>query len=165
MPNFKFDDRIIEHAELIGSRYADSLLAGLRSIGERYAFTPIEKLFLLEAMDRWQEAEVFNLSKFWLRWQFEVKTKDGKTFKVDFAFGVPGDETAKVFVELDGHDFHEKTKEQVERDKKRERAIVKTGIPVLRFSGREVWRDPDPCVKEALAFITPKKEEAKNGLD
>jgi very-short-patch-repair endonuclease len=45
-------------------------------------------------------------------------------------------------IELDGHAFHEKTKDQAEKDKARERDLMAMGWTLLRFTGREVWRDP-----------------------
>lgn len=51
-------------------------------------------------------------------------------------------------VECDGHDFHEKTKEQAARDKKRDRDIQELGIPVFRFTGSEIHRDLDACVDQ-----------------
>lgn len=52
-------------------------------------------------------------------------------------------------VEADGHDFHERTKEQAERDRKRDRLLLrKHCVPTLRFTGSEVWRDPFACAKE-----------------
>ena len=60
-------------------------------------------------------------------------------------------------IELDGHNFHEKTKEQVIRDKRRERAILQAGIKdnlsVLRFAGTEIVRDCSRCIKEIIAFV------------
>lgn len=56
---------------------------------------------------------------------------------------------ASVVVEVDGHDFHEKTKAQAARDKKRDRAFVHAGLKVLRFTGSEVHRDPDATAREA----------------
>jgi very-short-patch-repair endonuclease len=53
-------------------------------------------------------------------------------------------------VELDGHEFHEKTKEQVEKDKKRERFLVSKGLIVMRFSGREIYKNPFDCVNEVF---------------
>lgn len=61
----------------------------------------------------------------------------------------------KIAIELDGHDWHEKTKEQVEKDKKRERFIVSSGYRIFRFSGREVFKDPLSCVDEVRNFIRP----------
>lgn len=59
-----------------------------------------------------------------------------------------------VAIECDGHEFHEKTKEQAARDKKRDRDIVCAGYPMLRFTGSEIYRDPVACanqVKEAAS--------------
>lgn len=58
-----------------------------------------------------------------------------------------------VAIELDGHAFHEKTKEQVAHDKKRERAIVRAGLPVLRVSGHEIWRNARACVLEVVEYF------------
>lgn len=52
-------------------------------------------------------------------------------------------------IECDGHDFHEKTKEQARRDKQRDRWFQTRGIGVLRFAGSEIWRDPLKCAEEA----------------
>lgn len=56
-----------------------------------------------------------------------------------------------VGIECDGHAFHERTKEQAERDKRRDRTIQLAGVPVLRFTGTEIWRDAIRCAHEALA--------------
>lgn len=60
-----------------------------------------------------------------------------------------------VLVEIDGHIWHEKTPEQVEKDKQRERAIMAAGYRVVRFSAREVFRDPVKCVYEANSHVQP----------
>jgi very-short-patch-repair endonuclease len=54
----------------------------------------------------------------------------------------------KTIIEIDGHDFHERTKKQVSRDKQRERHLVKRGYRVLRFSGSDVYNDSFKCVEE-----------------
>lgn len=58
----------------------------------------------------------------------------------------------KIAVECDGHDFHEKTKEQAARDKARDRSIQAKGIPVLRFTGSEIWNEPMKCANEVRSF-------------
>lgn len=58
------------------------------------------------------------------------------------------DELPKWGIEIDGHDFHEKTKEQVAKDKQRERAIMNEGYKIYRFSGSEVFKHPLKCVNE-----------------
>src|SRR6202012_2567100 len=67
-------------------------------------------------------------------------------FRVDFsiAFRFFKDEIALV-VECDGHDFHERTKEQVARDKARDRAMTLAGVKVLRFTGSEIYNDAYEC--------------------
>jgi very-short-patch-repair endonuclease len=68
-------------------------------------------------------------------------------YRVDFAIllnNVPY-EQIRIVVECDGHDFHEKTKEQAIRDKKRDRKLQIAGWKVLRFSGSEIWRDHFSC--------------------
>lgn len=60
---------------------------------------------------------------------------------------------AKVVVECDGHDFHERTKEQAKSDKSRDRAMAKDGITVLRFTGSEIWADPEKCRMEIESLV------------
>lgn len=59
--------------------------------------------------------------------------------------------TTFLAIECDGHEFHEKTKEQAARDKKRDRTLTIWGTPVIRFTGSEIWADPYRCVTEALS--------------
>lgn len=76
-------------------------------------------------------------------------------YKIDF--GVFGSlyrgKTARVLVECDGHDFHEKTKEQAQKDKSRDRDLQSKGFSVLRFTGSEIFKNPAACAREVLTFI------------
>lgn len=58
-----------------------------------------------------------------------------------------------VAVECDGHDFHERTKQQVARDKARDRAFAERDIRLFRFSGSEIWRDAGLCADQVLEFV------------
>ena len=58
-----------------------------------------------------------------------------------------------IAIELDGHDFHEKTKQQASHDKRRERIIVKAGFPVFRYSGSDVYTDIDAVLTETLEHL------------
>lgn len=62
---------------------------------------------------------------------------------------VPGARRLMV-VECDGHDFHEKTKEQARRDKQRDRFLQSKGFKVLHFTGSEIWADPEKCAAEII---------------
>lgn len=78
-------------------------------------------------------------------------------------------------IEIDGHEFHEKTKIQAQKDKQREREIVSAGYKILRFSGSEVFNNPAHCVydcyqayrKDFNSFLTKIQysKENINGLD
>jgi len=59
----------------------------------------------------------------------------------------------RLVVEIDGHDYHERTKEQSSRDKKRDRWFMSQGIRVVRFTGSDVWRDAQACAREAVGIL------------
>lgn len=67
-------------------------------------------------------------------------------------------------VECDGHDFHEKTKEQAARDKARDRALLINGVPSMRFSGSEIWRDVFACVKSVDDFFVEALSTFRHGF-
>lgn len=61
--------------------------------------------------------------------------------------------TGKIVVEADGHDFHEKTKDQAARDKKRDRDMSGKSYRVMRFTGREIHKDAFSCAQEVMDLI------------
>lgn len=65
-----------------------------------------------------------------------------------------------IIIECDGHDYHERTKEQAARDKARDRELQQTGNPVLRFTGSEIYRDSYACAKQVYTFISAASERA-----
>lgn len=70
-----------------------------------------------------------------------------------------GEVEAKLAVECDGHNFHERTKEQASRDKARDRALQSVGIPVFRYTGSDIWRDAFGAALECLKFLQDRGEE------
>jgi very-short-patch-repair endonuclease len=72
-------------------------------------------------------------------------------YRVDFVVGmVDYPNGTKIVVECDGHDFHERTKEQAARDRKRDRVLQAAGYRVFRFTGSELYRNPFGCVEEVI---------------
>jgi very-short-patch-repair endonuclease len=53
-----------------------------------------------------------------------------------------------IAVECDGHDFHERTPRQAQYDKLRDRFFATNSIFVMRFTGREIKRDPVDCARQ-----------------
>lgn len=58
-----------------------------------------------------------------------------------------------IVVECDGHEFHERTKEQAMHDRSRDRALASAGYLVVRFTGAELYRNPERCASELAEMI------------
>lgn len=137
----------------IAKDFEQKVLAAIRS---RQIQSPVEQFFLME----W---EYMGLSKKYevdLLPQAHLVTDSGQ-FSVDFAITPLGTRKgrARVVIEIDGHDFHERTREQVRSDKQRERAIVRSGVTVLRFSGSEIVRDSRSCLAEVAKYLESLEEQ------
>lgn len=75
--------------------------------------------------------------------------------RVDFVILSQTLELTKAVVECDGHDFHERTKEQAERDRVRDRRLQALGYRVFRFTGRELNRSAVTCAIEVFDWASP----------
>jgi len=71
----------------------------------------------------------------------------------DFVISCPSISPKQVIIECDGHDFHERTKEQARRDRSRDRAAQEAGYMMLRYTGSEIYRDPLGCAKSAIKAL------------
>lgn len=73
---------------------------------------------------------------------------------VDFLLvtGAPDGSQHRAVVECDGHEFHERTKEQAERDRSRDRRLQSEGIRVFRFTGSELHRNAPLRVFEVVQW-------------
>lgn len=92
-------------------------------------------------------------------------------YRVDFAFLVyeksfelssKTEPNLKWVIECDGHDFHEKTKEQATSDKKRDRYLTANGWKILRFSGSEIYKDAYGVAVEILKMVVGDWAEHPN---
>lgn len=72
-------------------------------------------------------------------------------YRVDFTVSHAA---AKAVVECDGHDYHERTKEQAKHDRGADRAFQRAGYRVLRFTGSEIYRDAEKCAVEVFSDLT-----------
>lgn len=53
-----------------------------------------------------------------------------------------------IAIECDGHDFHERTKQQAAYDRARDRELLGVGITTLRFTGSEIFHSAERCATE-----------------
>ncbi len=87
---------------------------------------------------------------------------DNRKYRADFLiyvkYSTKADSYVKNFViECDGHNFHEKTKEQVVYDNLRQRDLQRAGYTVIRFSGSEIYTSPQGCVRDIIGMILAEK--------
>ena len=82
--------------------------------------------------------------------------------RADFAVfvNIVANEEIRIVIECDGHDFHEKTKEQAARDKGQYNDVQIAGWRALRFTGSMIWRDYKWCA-ERVAELATKEMEAQ----
>lgn len=98
---------------------------------------------------------------------FVQKQTDVAGWRADFVFNIyatwarqeedsrkPGWE--RLIVECDGHDFHERTKEQAARDRERDRSAQLAGIEIFRFTGSELWKDPLGCAGQVIKWANKR---------
>jgi len=145
-------EKNIEHRfEWLKKKIAQQYELGVKKlININNVMSPIEHIFIME----WEFIGLEKRFKIELIPQKRVETDIG-TYYLDFLI-LPKDKRIpkfKIAIELDGHDFHEKTKEQVAKDKKRERQIISKGYTVLRFTGSEIYNNPRACINEISDYI------------
>lgn len=86
--------------------------------------------------------------------------RTGKSYRADFVIDVEyWDGIKKYVVECDGHEFHQKTKEQVQNDYCRERDLTLCGYTVLRFTGSEIVSNTAICAREIYEIIEYRAKE------
>ena len=74
-------------------------------------------------------------------------------YRADFVFNFSKDDlTEWVAIECDGHDFHDKTKEQAAKDRARDRHFQTKGLAIFRYTGSEIWKNASGCAMDAILF-------------
>ena len=129
--------------------------------------SPIERIFIT-AFELYTELE--KKETIYLFEQEKIKIED-KTYYADFMFKaddylnglILGDNIKnidyKLIIECDGHEFHEKTKEQVKKDNEREYDLKMAGYEILRFSGSQIYNEPLKCARDTYNYILKKIKE------
>lgn len=55
-----------------------------------------------------------------------------------------------ICIYCDGHEFHERTKEQAKRDRSIDRWLIGKGMKPLRFTGSKIFNDAQKCAEEIV---------------
>ena len=90
--------------------------------------------------------------------QYEIINKKGKKYIADFHIPVYYKNQGYIYfiIECDGHNFHQKTKKQVEYDNERQRDLQELGYEIIRFSGTEIYNKPANCASKIKDIILSK---------
>jgi very-short-patch-repair endonuclease len=138
--------KLVEHGatNLGGNPYGSEWAAKLRTCE-----SPIEERLLIHILHQCgMDSDVST--------QVDVTTHEGAKYRIDIALVMEPYEKFggfKIAVECDGHDFHERTKEQARRDRSRDRALILEGWRVLRFTGSEIWKDAAACASQVSKLL------------
>jgi hypothetical protein len=91
----------------------------------------------------------------------------GLSYELDFALfnnaSHPGGASGIALdIEIDGHQWHERSKEQAARDRQRDRAVLGGGYAPVRFTGAEVWASGADCARQALDVAVALRRRETN---
>lgn len=136
-------------------------LPELRAALDRYGGVPGRRelsslLALLEAgceseLEIWGHTHVFDVPGLRHGARQRVVTAGGRRYRLEIAF-----DDERVAVELDGWAYHS-TREQRERDLRRDAALAAAGWLTVRFTHRRLTTDIDGCRRELLAILAGRR--------
>lgn len=115
---------------------------------------------------QWQTADRFYTSFFdRIILNYPCYVHEKIKYRVDIAiFSKCKTSEFKLAVECDGHDFHERTKEQAKHDKERDRWLQSNGWFVARFTGSEIYNEPFDVVDKIGEIVFEWSAEEWNRL-
>ena len=157
-------DYVSAAADMASDRAREDFLDNWRTVAE-HCDSPLEQVFLaylmLEASGLFSRISWFGGGRYLAASASSAGEGlcafiQGKTgpyypdFYMEFHNQEFGEKWFRLAVECDGHEFHEKTKQQVARDKRRDRWFALNGISLVRFSGHEIWRAPVECAEQVF---------------
>ena len=126
-----------------------------------YCESPIEKLFLIEW--HYQNENFYcggDLKDYIITPQYKIGDH-----RVDFLICLDDGSIDPynrkencLIVEIDSYIWHGSTPEQFTKEKERERELKKDGWNVMRFSGREIYRNVEKYVYETMGYLLTKEK-------
>lgn len=111
--------------------------------------SPIEAIFYFALC----VTNVYKGFPFEIERQVDIETEKGN-YRVDF---IVRSKEIKVVIECDGHEFHEKTKEQVAYGNDRDLNLKIEGYEVIHFSGSQIYNEPIVCCTKVMKYFKSKE--------
>jgi hypothetical protein len=128
--------------------------------------SPIEAVLLvwfyaLQRVNHWDDYELdtqreVNLSGVVRRLDFSLRWMPAGEDILPRASAAKVNSDLNIAIEVDGHDFHERTREQVINRNNRDLQLQAAGWQVFHFSGSQVHNDPEGCL-DAVMGVAVKK--------
>ena len=143
-----WDSFVQEYAK---EQYENAIFNLTRVVAPQFE-SPIERIMYVVLRDEFNNGFDRGMIK------LECQKKIGK-YTVDFYLLYMSDTGPVEFIiECDGHNFHEKTKEQAKHDKKRDRFFTSNGYIVLRYTGSEIVGDYRNLTKPIWSVIVQRDQ-------
>ncbi len=156
------DARVAEHFQRAWGSIVENVLLQSPLSSVELCESPIEVMLLSALSDvfSWEIAGGGLIIQCQDRIFCHEKGKQKAKYRVDFhIFSYPLDPKTSVVIECDGHDFHERTKEQARADKSRDRGLVAEGYTILRFTGSEIYADAWACARQVYQVVMGRTAE------
>lgn len=139
-----------------------SMIVDVCSFDTNFCESPIEAIFNF-AMEIMLFDRADEVPQLYIEPQYEI-IANGKNYRSDFCFDTQNgfdeeyryENEYKLIIECDGHNFHEKTKEQVKYNNERDFNLKQAGYDVLHFSGSQIYNEPFPCANKTIDYILSK---------
>lgn len=145
----RIDRRTLDELQKVAARFIEIISNEIE-----FCESPIERLLGMWIYFWVMVKGIHEDGCFTLNPQHEIKIQTGQVFRVDFCISCKmKGEYISLVVECDGHDYHEKTKEQAQKDKNRDRLLKMAGYEVIHFTGSEIWADPSKCAREVISML------------
>jgi len=140
-------DRLVTPDELRAALTRLSRLAGRRELS---ALTELLAAGCESELEIWGLIGVFDVPGLDHAVRQKVVRVDGRRYRIDLAY-----EHERVAVELDGDRFHS-SREQRERDRRRDAALASVGWLTLRYSHSRLHKDVSGCRRDTLATLAAR---------
>lgn len=128
----------------IGNHFIDRFKSEVNALANNSELSPIEDMFLM-ALVAIKNIYPSRLPFVIVQPQYEI----GK-YRADYLLSC-GDKS--LIIELDGHNFHDRSEKQRRYEKTRDRYFVSNGFQVVHFTGKEITDNPFKPAKECLSLL------------
>jgi hypothetical protein len=86
-----------------------------------------------------------------------------RSYRIDLL--LTGGNGTLLAIECDGHEWHERTKQQASADRARDRELLMLGVHTVRFTGSDVHNYADQCARECIDLSLALEKRANETIE